>query len=135
MKSAFIIAAAWLLACFGLQASDQTAGSAFYTTSYSNSISGLNTNVVVGTNIIEDCDDSVWQIYCSSNLLGASVELDTGMDGVAWTPIATNTFAKIAPNGTPVANSITLANQHWRYYRFVLTSTNFQGNIQYLGGR
>ena len=118
------------LAVSAARASDLPEAAAFYTRKYVTNFSGLYTNVVVGTNYIEDGLYHTFYINTQTNLNGASFVISFSCDKTNWIPAGT---LSTAATGSSALMSNFVSKQE--YYIVSVTGTNVATTITYLGGR
>jgi hypothetical protein len=123
----------WFVALAGLtaRASNDAIQNAFYTSDFVASISGVNTNSVIGTNY---CGDDLYKTFyfnSFTNLNGSKWEVDFSGDTTNWIVYSSNTITNQATAASQSTNQL----GHQNYYRIVLSGTNVYGKFVYTGGR
>lgn len=103
---------------------------AFYTIKYVTNFSGLYTNVVVGTNYIEDGLYHTFYINTQTNLNGASFVISFSCDKTNW--ITAGTLSTAATGSSALMTNFVSKQE---YYIVSVTGTNVATTISYLGGR
>ena len=129
MKRALIVLF-MALAVSAARASDLPAAAAFYTQSYTTNFSGLYTNIVVGTNYIEDSLYHTFYFNTTTNLNGASFAIAFSCDKTNWV-----TYATLLTANTGSSALMTNFVFKQRYYNISVSGTNVSSTITYIGGR
>jgi hypothetical protein len=118
------------LAVSAARAGSFTPSTAYFTYTFSDSISGLNTNSIVGTNNIEAGLYHTFYITSTTNLNGSLFSLSVSSDAINWVSVGVLPIASTS-GGTVTTNFVSKQS----YYRISVTGTNVVGTISYLGGR
>ena len=119
------------LATITARASNVPIANAYYTSDLVANISGINTNVIVGTNY---CGDDLYKTFyfnSFTNVNGVQWEVDFSGDTTNWIIYSTNSTATTASTVNQTTNFV----GHQNFYRVKIYGTNLFGKFVYTGGR